>query len=390
MKDLTLNNIKNDEIFILRAECLNTALERLLVGDVPLLPAITALRSDADAALLMSPKSVVDKLYIPPSGDKHDYMSLGPYWWPDPDTVDGLPYIRRDGEVNPESLNDNFDRERFSKTMTAIETLALAYYFTNHQAYAEKAAVLLRHWFLSPTTRMNPHLQYGQAIPGRVDGRDIGIIDTRLLSNIVDAIGLLDNSSVLSDDDFVGLTAWMRDYLDWLLTSSHGIGESAQHNNHGTWYDVQAASLACFTGQFDIARQVISDSGMKRINAHIAVDGSQPKELARTRSWDYSVMNLDGLIRLAELGRHVNVDLWHHATPEGAGILTAIDFLAQYADGKKAWQYQQIHEINFTSTLPYHLRWVKLISGDDKYERLLEMLPKEAISKHRVQLLYPG
>jgi hypothetical protein len=29
-------------------------------------------------------------------------MSLAPYWWPDPKSPNGLPYIRRDGERNPE------------------------------------------------------------------------------------------------------------------------------------------------------------------------------------------------------------------------------------------------------------------------------------------------
>jgi hypothetical protein len=382
-----MKNTKHNKIFILRAECLQTARERLQAGDTGLMPALIALRNDADVALLMTPKSVVDKQHVPPSGDKHDFMSLGPYWWPDPYTVDGLPYIRRDGEVNPESLNDNFDRERFGKTMTAIETLALAYYFTDNSAYAEKAVILLRHWFLSPATRMNPHLQYGQAIPGRVDGRDIGIIDTRLLSNIVDAIGLLGNSSALSDDDFNGLTLWMRDYLDWLLTSDHGKGESGQHNNHGTWYDVQVSSLACFTGQYDIAKQVITDSAVKRINTHIAADGIQPHELNRTRSWDYSIMNLDGLIRLAEMGRHVGIDLWHHITPGGASICTAIDFLAQYVN--KEWPYQQIHQINLCVTLPYHLRRAKVIFNDDSYEKILADLPDDVMEKHRVQLIYP-
>ena len=52
-----------------------------------------------DLSLSDGPWSVMDKQHVPPSGDKHDYMSLGPYWWPDPDKPDGLPYIRRDGEV---------------------------------------------------------------------------------------------------------------------------------------------------------------------------------------------------------------------------------------------------------------------------------------------------
>jgi hypothetical protein len=379
---MTKNNI-----FTMRIELLNQSRARLLSGDTALLPALNALKDDADDALMVTPMSVTDKPEPPPSGDKHDYMSLGPYWWPDPSKVDGLPYIRRDGEINPESLGDNTDRERCSKTMSAIETLSLAFFFTGNSAYADKAIVLLRHWFLSPATRMNPHLQFGQAIPGRVEGRDIGIIDTRYLASIVDVIGLLDGAPTLNDDDITGITEWMNDFLNWLLTSNHGKGESSQHNNHGTWYDVQTASLACFTGRFDIAKQIIAGSAKKRIDAHIAADGSQPPELTRTRSWDYSVMNLDGLCRLAELGRHVGVDLWHHTTPDGASLQTAIDFMANYINNE--WPWQQIHEINYCASLPWQLRRASYIFNVNHYEEIMAQLPANVIGKHRVQLIYP-
>ncbi len=46
--------------------------------------------------------SVMQKTQLPPSGNKHDYMSQGPYWWPDPSKPDGKPYIRKDGQRNPE------------------------------------------------------------------------------------------------------------------------------------------------------------------------------------------------------------------------------------------------------------------------------------------------
>ncbi len=381
-----MNNMKH-KLSVLRLEYLQKARLQLLSGDKKLLPALNTLKIDANAVLAMSPLSVVDKANIPPSGDKHDFMSVGPYWWPDPAKKDGLPYIRFDGEVNPESLSDNYDRERFGKTMQAIETLALAYYFTEDNAYADKAVLLLRYWFLSATTRMNPHLQYGQAIPGIVDGRDIGIIDTRSLSNIVDAICLLEFSPALTVGDMNGMITWMNDYLNWLLNSDHGKGEAKQHNNHGTWYDVQVVSLACFTGRYDVAKQVLSDSATKRIDAHISADGSQPHELNRTRSWDYSVMNLDGICRLAEMGRHTDINLWHHITPTGAGIKMAIYFMAKYIN--QPWPYQQIKTINICSALPVLLRQATIIFKDDTYEKIISELPVEIMKKHRINLIYP-
>src|SRR5215831_17811958 len=69
-----------------------------------------ALIKAADRALEQKPLSVVDKKKVPPSGDKHDYLSQAPYWWPDPSKPDGLPYIRRDGETIPNRSSDDFDR----------------------------------------------------------------------------------------------------------------------------------------------------------------------------------------------------------------------------------------------------------------------------------------
>lgn len=46
-------------------------------------PAVKTLLRDADKALRMTPPSVMDKTMTADSGDKHDYMSMGPYWrWP--------------------------------------------------------------------------------------------------------------------------------------------------------------------------------------------------------------------------------------------------------------------------------------------------------------------
>jgi hypothetical protein len=81
----------------------------------------------------------MDKKLIADSGDKHDYMSIAPYFWPDPAKPDGLPYIRRDGEVNPERHNRNTDAAAFSATFGNVQTLALAYYFTDKPEYPAHA-----------------------------------------------------------------------------------------------------------------------------------------------------------------------------------------------------------------------------------------------------------
>src|SRR5688572_19447812 len=57
-------------------------------GDAAIKAAIATLEADATKALAIAPMSVMDKLIAPPSGDRHDYMSQAPYWWPDPSQPD--------------------------------------------------------------------------------------------------------------------------------------------------------------------------------------------------------------------------------------------------------------------------------------------------------------
>ncbi len=160
---------------------------------------------------------------------------------------------------------------------SAVETLALAWYLTDRKPYAVHAASLLRTWFLDPATKMNPHLQFGQAIPGRVEGRYIGIIDTARLTRTVDAIGLLEKSDAWTVKDHRAMQKWCAAYLRWFRTSDHGLGEQKTHNNHATWYDAQVVSLALFTGQEELARTTLESAKHRRIDTQIEPDGSQPR-----------------------------------------------------------------------------------------------------------------
>jgi len=311
-------------------------------GNSTLKPAFDHLFSYAAKASKSKPASVMDKTQVPPSGDKHDFISQAPYFWRDTNSPDGK-YIRRDGERNPESGKDS-DAGHLGQMCSNVHSLALAYYFSGKEEYAEHAAQLLRVWFLDSATRMNPNLNFGQGIPGEVDGRPMGIIGTRGFVGLVDAIRLLANSKSWTADDQKGMVAWMSQYLDWLQTSKIGKGEGDATNNHGTFYDTQAAALAAFVGKTNLAKKIISDARQKRIAKQIEPDGKMPRELQRTKSFSYSAFNLRALVDLASLGQNLGLDLWHFQTQDGRSIRKALDFMAPYVNADSKWPYQQIEK----------------------------------------------
>lgn len=150
--------------------------------------------SEADQELLRKAYSVTGKEGLAPSGDKHDYVSLSRYWWPNPDTPDRLPYVYKDGRSNPE-LN-HYDRNTLGNMCAAVNTLSLAFFYSEEEKYAQKAVEILRAWFLDKDTRMNPHLEYAQFIPGKNDskGRPEGLIDSYSFVDMLNSIQLLNGS----------------------------------------------------------------------------------------------------------------------------------------------------------------------------------------------------
>jgi hypothetical protein len=306
---------------------------------------LDAVRSEADKAISAGPFSVMDKKDTPPSGDKHDYMSLAPYWWPNPATSNGLPYIRHDGRINPERYKVP-DDANMNRMQNAVHALALGYYFTGNEQYAARAVLLLRAWFLDPATRMNPNLNYAQAVLGVNNGRGIGLIDVAKMPRILDGITLLKGSPSLTEADEQGLRAWFTQYLDWLKNSKNGRDESDAKNNHGSWYDEQITGIALFLEDKALARKVAETAETKRIALQIEPDGSEPLELARTKSFSYSAFNLDALEQLAQEDRLTGVNLWRYKAKDGASIRAALDYLLPYALGEKKWTHEALNGVD--------------------------------------------
>ena len=373
-------------VYTISPQGLATTQARVRGSDKSLKPAVDRLRREADKALKAGPFSVMDKPRMPPSGDKHDYLSLAPYSWPNPETKDGLPYINRDGQVNPESEKGT-DSPVLGHMASTVQTLALAYYLMGDEAYARQATKLLRVWFLDPATRMNPHLEYSQAIPGRNGGRGAGIIEFHVLVDVLDAAGLLEYSSQWTAGDRQAMRAWCAAYLHWLRTSPFGQKEAAARNNHGTWYDVQVAALALYVGQEEVAREVLRQSKQRRIAAQIEPDGSQPRELGRTRSFHYSLFNLQALFTLANLGERVGVGLWHYQSADGRSLRKALDYVAPYADARKPWPHAEMRMER--AELGALLRQAATVFGEQPYRQLLSLLPAGDAAEWRAELLNP-
>jgi hypothetical protein len=317
-----------------------------------------ALLKEAEEALNFTPVSVLDKAVAPPSGDKHDYMSQAPYWWPDQSRPNGLPYIQRDGERNPE-INRISDHDNLGRLIDRVSTLARAYDVTRDERFASHAALLVRTWFINPSTRMNPHLQYGQGIPGITEGRGIGIIETRDLPKVIDATRHLTKSQAWTASDETALRSWMRAYLTWLVDSEHGKAESRNGNNHETWYDVQVAALAVYTNQAALAKRTL-EGVRTRIARQIESDGRQPRELSRTRSWDYSIFNLTAFFELATMGEAAGVDLWNYQTADGRSIRRAFEYLLPYAKAERKWTAKQITPFRESALHPLQERAAKV------------------------------
>ncbi len=337
-------------IFSTDAGVLQANKKRVNSKDAALMPAYQQLLKAADEAMNWQPHSVMEKKNNPPSGDKHDYMSLAPYFWPDPAKPDGLPYIRKDGQTNPE-VHDYLDKEYMPKLCENAYTLALAYYFSGDGKYAAQATRLLRVWFLDTATRMNPNLEFGQAIKGVNTGRGTGLIDTRHFIKVVDAIGLLHGSKEWRGKDQQGMQQWFAAFLAWMQTSTNGLDELDAPNNHGIWYDAQRLSFALFVDSTMLAKKIVTNA-MNRLDSQLDNTGSFPHEMERTIALHYSVFALQAFFHVATMAEHVGLNVWQQTTPSGKSLQKAFDFQKPYLSNEKRWTGQQIKPYEWAESYP--------------------------------------
>jgi len=291
----------------------------------------------AEAALITNPPHITDHIAPLSQGGPHDFYSSADYFWPNPNTSDNLPYIRKDGETNPGNFVAH--RQSLRQMRTCVAHLAAAYRITASEHYAIAAVRFLKEFFLDEATRMNPHLLYAQAIPGICHGRGIGIIDTLHLADVPVAISILKGSLAMTDTIFAGLQEWFAAYLNWMTTHPQGIDEMNTDNNHTVCWSVQASTFAKFISNQEIIDLCCKLYKEKYLPDQMAQDGSFPREIARTKPYMYSCFIVDNMVNLCHILSTKDDNLWEYALPDGRGIKKAIDFIMPYIADISKWPY---------------------------------------------------
>ncbi len=319
---------------------------------------LSLLLQNAEQALLRGPYSVVHKSTLAPSSDPHDYWHPSPYYWPNPLTPSGRPYVFRDGRRAPgtrlyEPDSEQYDRTRLQRLFDDTLILALAWRYSGDSRFSNHAAFLVRTWFLDSATAMKPNLAYAQVRIGHNDdqGSPSGIIEMKDLYFFLDAVKVLEMGKALSEVEQNGFRDWLQKYLHWLRTSLQGRKERAAKNNHGLYYDLQVGAIANFLNKELLLRDTLRDSRF-RILAHFDARGRQPEEMRRTTTAHYCCFNLQGWIHLAMLAESCGEDLWHFQGKDGRGIRAGMAWLLSHLG--REWPYEQIDAFDVERFYPIY------------------------------------
>jgi hypothetical protein len=302
---------------------------------------------EAEWALAQEPVTVTAESSPRSAGGKHDFFSEGDYWWPNPKSADS-PYIQKDGMTNP----DNFVAHRHAmiRLSKIVGALASAYKISIDQTYVQAALKHCRAWFVDTATMMNPNLLYAQAIKGRFTGRGIGIIDTIQLIEVVQGLMAMMNAKEMNQKEFAAIRNWFDKYLQWLTTHQYGKDEMNAANNHGTCWVMQVAAFAKFTGNEQLMNFCRDRYKNILLPNQMAIDGSFPQEVRRTKPFGYSIFNLDAMTTICQILSDKQNDLWNFETSDGKSIKKGIEFLYPYTADKNKWPYP--HDVMYWENWP--------------------------------------
>lgn len=372
--------------FLVKLEHLELVDKLWKKGDLTIQLNMNLFLSQADRAMKRGPYSVTQKKYKHPSGDQHDFLAYGAYYWPNPDTQNGLPWIRRDGHYNPESA---IDWNLLGPMASDVEDLAFAYYFTGNEKYAKQAALLLRTWFINGETRMNPNMNYGKVIPGLREGGFAVAGFGMVIRKVYDGAGLLESSSSWTDFDKEALQQWTKNFILWMQNSPYGKKELKTKNNHATFYYSIWMLMSMYINDYTGANKALNDYLKKRLPIQFLPDGTQPSEMKRKNNYRYHLINLGAAFDIAQMADHLReIDVWSYTTDQGAGLKKSTEFLVPYLVEQKKWNYfkREVFKV------PSHKRWILLRRAavgfnDWTFEEAAKMIESE--TDPFTQLCYP-
>ena len=290
----------------------------------------------AKAFLSTQPITVTDAYCERSTGGIHDFYSEGDYWWPDPENPQG-PYIRKDGQTNPDNFTDH--RLAMIRLSEIVATLTSAWLLTDETVYAEKALEHLNAWFVDTATMMNPHMLYAQAIWGRVTGRGIGLIDAYHFVEVVQSVKQLEKKAGITQLEAAKIKDWFRQFLEWMTTHEYGISEMNWENNHGTCWAATAAAMATLIENQDIINLCKNRFKHILLPNQMAVDGSFPLELKRTKPYGYSLFNIDAFCNVAQILSTNEDDLFTYETKDGKSLKKGMEFIYPHIAEKSNWPF---------------------------------------------------
>ncbi|MBI9071492.1 MAG: alginate lyase family protein [Melioribacteraceae bacterium] len=271
-------------------------------------------------------------------GTKNDFYSEGDYWWPNPEDPDG-PYIRRDGMSNPGYFKEH--REAMRNMSIQVASLVAAYKITNEKKYADQAIKHLYAWFIEPQTKMNPNMNYSQAIKGICPGRGVGLIDAIHLVEPARAVSVLNKLNAIDKKLYTGLQSWFAELLEWMNTHEYGIDERERKNNHGTCWVMQAAEFAKLTCNEEMLKYCIDRYKTVLLPNQMSMDGSFYMELERTKPYGYSLFNIDIMATVCHILSDENENLFAFKLEDGRGMELALNFIYPFIKDKSEWPFEQ-------------------------------------------------
>ncbi|MDA3822353.1 MAG: alginate lyase family protein [Bacteroidales bacterium] len=318
-------------ITILLSNCVNEEKDFLSQAEYVLNDSVLL---KANVYLNEEPQTVTASMCPRSSGGIHDFYSEGDYWWPNPDNPEGL-YVRKDGMTNPENFTEH--RKALMRFSEIVGTMTSAYLITYNKAYSDAVNMHLKAWFIDDSTKMNPNLLFAQAVKGRHTGRGIGIIDAIHFMEVVQSVIVLEEHQQMNVDDLVKIKEWFSIFVDWLTTHPYGLAEMKHPNNHSVCWNMQVGLYAVFTGNEPVVKLCRDNYMYTLLPNQMAIDGSFPLELKRTKPYGYSLFVLDAMLMNCLILSDKENDLWTYTTDDGKNILKGLEYMQPYIADKASW-----------------------------------------------------